>query len=72
MVIVALFVDDVVWVVDFGLDSILVLCLEIMLAVIHEAVTNYHRVTIKYLMQGTGMWEMFVNEIKENLAHISS
>ena len=50
MVIVALFVDDVVWVVDFGLDSILVLCLEIMLAVIHEAVTNYHRVTIKYLM----------------------
>jgi hypothetical protein len=31
MVIVALFVDDVVWVVDFGLDSILVLCLEIML-----------------------------------------
>jgi hypothetical protein len=31
MVIVALFVVDVVWVVDFGLDSILVLCLEIML-----------------------------------------
>jgi hypothetical protein len=28
---VALFVDDVVWVVDFGLDIILVLYLEIML-----------------------------------------
>jgi hypothetical protein len=28
---VALFVDDVAWVVDFGLDSIVVLCLEIML-----------------------------------------
>jgi hypothetical protein len=28
---VALFFDDDVWVVDFGLDSILVLCLEIML-----------------------------------------
>jgi hypothetical protein len=28
---VALFVDDVVWVVDFGLNSIVVLCLEIML-----------------------------------------
>jgi hypothetical protein len=31
MEIVALFLDDVVWVVDFGRDGILVLCLEIML-----------------------------------------
>jgi hypothetical protein len=30
-VAMALFVDIDVWVVDFGLDSILVLCLEIML-----------------------------------------
>jgi hypothetical protein len=28
---VALFIEDDVWVVDFGLDSFLVLCLEIML-----------------------------------------
>jgi hypothetical protein len=50
-------------VVDFGLDSILVLCLEIMLLqlYIHAAVTDFHRITIKYLMEATGGWEMFVN-----------
>jgi hypothetical protein len=31
------------------------------LAIIHAAVTDFHRVTIKYLMKAIGGWEMFVN-----------
>jgi hypothetical protein len=61
---VALFVD-----VDFGLSIsglivfCMVLCLEIMLLQLsmHAAVTDFHRITIKYLMEATGGWEMFVN-----------
>jgi hypothetical protein len=41
----------------------MVLCLEIMLLQLsmHAAVTDFHRITIKYLMEATGGWEMFVN-----------
>ena len=62
---VALFVDGDVWVVDFGLDIVfcMVLCLAIMLLQLsmHAAVTDFHRITIKYLMEATGVWEMFIN-----------